>query len=43
MPVTRRASYLLDDDEALAATLMDGAAILTSTCSIGFFVQAWVT
>jgi len=36
-------AYRLDDDDALAATCMEGAAILTSTSSIGFFVQAWVT
>jgi hypothetical protein len=39
----RTAAYRLDDDDALAATRMEGAAILTSTSSIGFFVQAWVT
>jgi hypothetical protein len=26
-----------------AARRIDGAAIFTSTCSIGFLVQAWVT
>jgi hypothetical protein len=35
--------YRLVDDDALATTLIEGAAILTSTSSIGFFVQARVT
>jgi hypothetical protein len=41
--MARGAAYLFVDDDALAAILKDGADILTSTSSIGFFVQARVT
>jgi hypothetical protein len=35
--------YRLEDETVLLATRIEGAAIFTSTCSIGFFVQACVT
>jgi hypothetical protein len=35
--------YRLEDETVLVATRIEGAAIFTNTCSIGFFVQACVT
>jgi hypothetical protein len=41
--VIAEGAYRLDDVVVPDATRIEGAAIFTSTCSIGFLVQACVT